>query len=93
MKFYQASASGSILAFQAEFCNDMTVKIQGKQVQGSVYQLSNLFDAVDLLSYRYPLRARQIFVSKSENRLNVAIAMTCALFKRIYQKLARAKCV
>ncbi len=69
----------------------MTVKIPGKQVQELTALIANLFDAVDLLSYRYLLQARQTFVPKPLNRLAVALAMPCALFRLIHQKFDSCK--
>ncbi len=69
----------------------MTVNIPGKQAQGLAALMASLLDAVDLLSYRYPLWARQIFVPKPSNRLTVALAMPYAFFRLIHQKFDSCK--
>ena len=46
----------------------------------------SLFEAVDLPLLTNLVKARQIFASELSNRLQLAMASHCALFKPIYQK-------
>ena len=46
----------------------------------------SLFEAVDLPLLTNLVKARQIFASELSNRLQLAMASRCALFKPIYQK-------
>ena len=46
----------------------------------------SLFEAVDLPLLTNLVKARQIFASELSNRLQLAMASCCAIFKPIYQK-------
>ena len=69
----------------------MTVKTLGKEAQVLAALIPSVFDAVDWLLYRYPLRARHIVVSIPSNRLALLASSACAFFRSIYQKFATRK--
>ena len=57
-----------------------------KTSESIVLATVSLFEAVDLPLLTNLVKARQIFASELSNRLQLAMASRCALFKLIYQK-------
>ena len=57
-----------------------------KTSESIILDMVSLFEAVDLPLLTNLVKARQIFASELSNRLRLAIASRCVLFKPIYQK-------
>ena len=58
-----------------------------------VCAMVSLIDTVNGLCMINLEKARSIFVPDRKNRLNVALAMPCAIFTSIHQKLPRAEII